>query len=722
MRKSISFIFLLVFSLTMNAQQKNILLIVVDDLNDWIGAANGHPQTMTPNLDKLAAKGVMFNNTSCASPVCNPSRTAFLSGRRPHETGITNNADGSFREDPTAWVRNLTSWPQYFGQQGFETVVQGKIFHTHGDSQGEFQKLGPGGQGCNAGSNVKTVTNTDLIWSESNQSLTATGDYKSAEWCGNYLKQNHNKPFLMACGIFRPHLPHHAPKQFYDNLPAIKDIILPPYQANDLNDTYGRSNKSLPDVLSQGGETLWKETVRAYLANVAFADACLGKLLDDLDKSQFKNNTIVVIVGDHGWHLGEKEHFQKFTMWERAIKTPMIIFDPMVGGKGMCNKSVSMMDIFPTLLELTNTPQPTYKTSGRSIATLVKNPNANWCGVALTTYSGENHSIRTDRYRYIKYSNGKEELYDHDTDPNEWTNVTTKANYSAVLSDHRTILNKMLNGEENPIANCATTGVNQAPTVALTAPVNNVNFNAPATVLIEATASDADGTISKVEFYNGATLLSTDNNAPYSYSWTNVANGTYTISAKAYDNKNASTYSGSRTITVGTVIVPPSDILDLAAVVNNCSVKLTWSDVQGEEGYRIRRKMSNDLVYINIGDVAANVKTFIDQTIDNETDYIYVVRPLLGGVAVASSNSVDVSTKICPITALSSSSESSGILVYPNPTSDLVHLSTHSNWKLISILGEVLEEGNGDLIQMYSYSQGIYVLAIENQTYRLVKE
>jgi Bacterial Ig domain/Domain of unknown function (DUF4976) len=186
------------------------------------------------------------------------------------------------------------------------------------------------------------------------------------------------------------------------------------------------------------------------------------------------------------------------------------------------------------------------------------------------------HSIRTDRYRYIKYTSGKEELYDHDTDPNEWTNVAAKTNYSAVLSEHRTILNKMLNGEENPIANCTTTGTtNQAPTVALTSPINNANYNAPATVLIEATASDADCTISKVEFYNGSTLLSTDNIAPYSYSWTNVANGTYTISTKAYDNKNTSTYSGSRTITVGTVVVPPSDILDLTAVVNNCSVKLT---------------------------------------------------------------------------------------------------------------------------------------------------
>lgn len=444
-----------IFSLS--AQQKNILLITVDDLNDWVGAFGGHPQTKTPNIDALAAKATVFTNASCPTPVCNPSRTAFMIGRRPHETGIMSNGDGYFRKDGANWVKNITSVPQYFAQKGYKTAAQGKIFHTHNESKGEFQKVGPGGQGCNAGSSVEKVPNTKIEWSKSNQTLTQTGDYKSAKWCGDYIKETHNKPFFLACGIFRPHLPWHAPKEFYDKMPAVNDIILPPYLKNDRNDTYGGSNKVLDEVLKNGGEKRWKESVQAYLANVAFADACVGKLLNDLKNSAYANNTIVVLIGDHGWHLGEKDHFQKFTMWDRAVKTPMIIYDPVDGQAGYCDKAVSLMDIFPTLLDLTKTAKPTFEVDGRSIGDLVKNPETDWCGVALTSYGGGDHSIRTDRYRYIKFKSGKEELYDHEVDPNEWTNVAAKTSYKDIRDEHRQILNKMLNNEENPITGCEVT-------------------------------------------------------------------------------------------------------------------------------------------------------------------------------------------------------------------------------------------------------------------------
>lgn len=630
--------------------KKNVILIAVDDLNDWIGAFGGHPQTKTPNIDKLASKGVVFTNASCASPVCNPSRTAFMLGRRPHETGITNNGDGYFREYSKAWVRNITTWPQYFGQKGFETVAQGKIFHTHGENKGEFQIVGPGGQGCNAGPSKTSVNNTKLEWSESNQSLTATGDYKSAEWCGNYLNKNHNKPFLMACGIFRPHLPHFAPKEFFDKMPAIDNIKLPAYLPNDRNDTYGGSNNVLSDVLRQGGERLWKEAVRAYLANVAFADACVGKLLDDLENSQYKNNTIVVLIGDHGWHLGEKDHFQKFTMWDRAIKTPMIIYDPVDGGSGICDKAVSLMDIFPTMLELTGTPYPSYETSGYSIAPLVKNPNAAWCGVALTTYGPGHNSIRTDRYRYIKYSNGKEELYDHQTDPNEWTNVASKAAFSSVLSEHRQLLNKMLNGDEQPLASCQTGSDNESPFVAIISPSNNDEYEEPAGISIQVSASDDDGSIAKVELYNGLNLIGAKNNAPYNFTWNNVSAGTYNLVAKAYDNENASSYSQTVVVKVLGDVVEVVNIEDLVVIQNTCeAITLTWSDMNYETGYRVRRKLPEDAVYTNLGDVDQNGTSYTDNTVLESTDYIYVVRPMVDGQAVANSNIVEVKTSPCQV-------------------------------------------------------------------------
>lgn len=630
--------------------KKNVILIAVDDLNDWIGAFGGHPQTKTPNIDKLASKGVVFTNTSCASPVCNPSRTAFMLGRRPHETGITNNGDGYFRQYSKAWVKNITTWPQYFSQKGFETVAQGKIFHTHSQNKGEFQIVGPGGQGCNSGPSKKSVNNTKLEWSESNQALTATGDYKSAEWCGNYLKKNHNKPFLMACGIFRPHLPFFAPKEFFNKMPAIDNIKLPAYLPNDRNDTHGGSNNVLNDVLKQGGERLWKESVRAYLANVAFADACVGKLLDDLENSQYKNNTIVVLIGDHGWHLGEKDHFQKFTMWDRAIKTPMIIYDPVDGGSGVCDKAVSLMDIFPTMLELTGTPYPSYESSGYSIAPLVKNPNAAWCGVALTTYGPGHNSIRTDRYRYIKYSNGKEELYDHKTDPNEWTNVAGKSAFSNVLTEHRQLLNKMLNGNEHPKADCSTGSDNELPFVSIISPNNNDTYDEPANISIQVTASDEDGSISKVELYSNNRLIGTKNNAPYNFTWNNISAGTYNLVAKAYDNKNASAFSQSVIVKVEGDVVDIINIDDLKVTDESCeSVTLTWGDLNYETGYRVRRKLPEDAVFTNLGDVDQNGTTYTDNSVTENTDYIYVVRPLVDGQAVANSNNLEISTPPCEV-------------------------------------------------------------------------
>lgn len=659
--------FLLLFN-TAAAQQKNIVLIAVDDLNDWIGAFGGHPQVQTPNIDKLAEKGVVFTNASCPSPVCNPSRTAFMTGRRPHETGITNNGDGYFREgNHPNWVKNITSMPQYFGEQGFETVAQGKLFHTHGENKGEFEKIGPGGQGCNAGPIKEQIPNTKIEWSKSNQSLTQTGDYKSAKWCGDYLKQNHNKPFFLACGIFRPHLPWFAPKEFYDNTPAIDDIILPPYLKNDRTDTHGGSNKVLDEVLKQGGQRRWKETVQAYLANVAFADACVGKLLNDLENSEYKNNTIVVFIGDHGWHLGEKDHYQKFTMWDRAIKTPMIIYDPMDGGSGPCNKAVSLMDIMPTLLDLTNTQQPNFEVDGRSIGDLVKNPNREWCGVALTSYGNVDHSIRTDRYRYIKYKNGKEEFYDHQNDPNEWTNLVTKNNYENLLVEHRQILNKMLNDNEHPIKNCT----------------NNCSND-----------SDKDGTDDCND------LCPSDPNKT---------------------NPGICGCSEEESPNCGEQIIENID--DLNVITENCSTNvLYWTDVYYATSYRIRRKLINEPTFTNLGDVNPKIETYTDYTAEEGTEYIYMVRPLEDGIAAAISNQEQIETLNCLITG-TGTNRSIETFIYPNPANSHVYIvGKIEKWILSDIQGKKLQVGTNPEIDIRNLNKGLFLLKINKQTFQIVKK
>ncbi len=434
---------------------KNVLLIMLDDLNDFLGAFEGHPQVITPNIDRLAEKGVVFSNASATSPICNPSRTALLTGRRAHETGIMSNDEGYFREFSEEWVTKLTTLPQYMGQNGYETVGQGKLFHYHSHSRGEFQTVGPGGAGCPEGPDIERVPGTNLEWSESDARLEESGDWKSANYGVSFLQESHDKPFFLGIGIFRPHLPWHAPKEYFDLLPPVDDIILPPYLENDLEDTFGESNMALEEVLKQGQTRRWKETVRAYLASIMFADACVGHLLDALEQSSYAENTLVVLVSDNGFHVGEKEHIHKFTMWERSVKAPMIMYDPIDGQSGVCEVAVSHQDIYPTILDLTGVTTPEFPVRGRSLKPLIQNLQANWCGAALSTHKGH-HSFRSNRYRYIRYKNGREELYDHQVDPNEWTNVAKDAGYNEILIEHQEAMDEMLNHNENPtLSDCS---------------------------------------------------------------------------------------------------------------------------------------------------------------------------------------------------------------------------------------------------------------------------
>lgn len=431
------------------AQQKNVLLIAVDDLNDWIGVLGGNEQTITPNLDAFAEKAVVFANASCASPVCNPSRTAFLSGRRPHEIGLVNN-DGArnFRDDPQQWVRELITIPEYFSSNGYESVGQGKIFHSHNSNPESWDILGPGGQGASGGIDDEVA---GINWGYSaNETLQQTGDWKSADYGVKYLSQNHNKPFFLAIGLFRPHMPLKAPKEFFDKF-NLADINIPDgYLANDLDDTGGGSNLKLKDV--QAADK-WKEIIRAYLACVAFADANVGHLLQGLENSQYAENTVVVLIGDHGWHLGEKEHFQKFTLWDRAIKTPMFIYDPSINKSGKVFGAVSLQDIYPTLISLTNLPTPQFPLRGRDLSLLLNDPDGEWCGAALNSYT-RGHSLRSNRYRYTR-NNGTQELYDHELDPWEWINQAKNPEYATVLNEMSNAMDKMLDtNNEFPFENC----------------------------------------------------------------------------------------------------------------------------------------------------------------------------------------------------------------------------------------------------------------------------
>jgi arylsulfatase A-like enzyme len=257
-------------------------------------------------------------------------------------------------------------------------------------------------------------------------------DWHSVSYCVEQLQKEHEKPFFLACGLVKPHLPWAVPRKYYDMFPR-DEIELPPHLENDLDDIpeAGKriGNKNDHAKFLKSGRR--KDAVQSYLATIAYADACVGRLLDALEKSAYKDNTIIVLWGDHGWHLGEKERWRKFTLWEEATRAPMIWYVPGITKSGtICHKPVDFMSIYPTLCELAGVKTPDH-VEGKSIIPLLKNPDARWDSAAITTDGYMNHAVRTERWRYIRYSNGNEELYDHSKDEYEWKNLAKNPAYTA---------------------------------------------------------------------------------------------------------------------------------------------------------------------------------------------------------------------------------------------------------------------------------------------------
>ncbi|RKR12147.1 arylsulfatase A-like enzyme [Maribacter vaceletii] len=444
------------------AEKPNVLLIMVDDMNDWVGAFGGHPQAITPNMDKLASKSVVFKNAYCSAPLCNPSRTSLLTGYLPSRTGVYGNIE-RFRE--IKGFENTVTLPQYFEQNGYTTTAAGKIFHSPrgtkveprpGSDPGSFQKEHKGGLGVQypedrfthgiifKRAGVKGSKTRSFDWGGVAIPDEKTHDWKSADYIASFLKEQYDKPFFAACGVFRPHLPLYAPQKYFD-LFKEEDIILPKILENDIEDV-GKiggnwAGSNLHNEILRNNK--WKSVVKAYLANLAYADACVGHLLDNLEKSNYKDNTIIILMGDHGWHLGEKEHWSKQTLWEESAKTPMLLFDPRNKKKGTSVRTVSLLDVYPTLIELCGLPAKK-DLDGHSFKRLITNPKGEWKHAALTTKQEGNHSLRNETYRYTQYSDGFEELYDHRIDPMEWTNIALEPLNKEVILSFRKELKEVL--------------------------------------------------------------------------------------------------------------------------------------------------------------------------------------------------------------------------------------------------------------------------------------
>jgi arylsulfatase A-like enzyme len=424
-------------------QKPNVLFIAVDDLNHWVGHLGRNPQAKTPNIDRLAKLGVTFARAYCAAPVCNSSRAALMSGLRPGSTGIYDN--GQAWQPVIPKEQTLTT---QFLNAGYNVYGAGKIYHANAHRPGEWTDYHVGGPEkatphpdakTDGGGGIKFQPLTDDS-KLPDDSITAYGVAK--------LKAKHDKPFFLAVGLHKPHMPWNVPKKYYDLFP-LDTIELPPIQKDDLKDVppaglkFAKPDGDHAQMLKSGR---WKEAVQAYLAAIAYCDAQIGLLLDAYEQSPGKDNTIIVFWGDHGWHLGEKEHWRKFALWEEATRMPYIWVAPRVAKPGgVCNRTVDLMSVYPTLCSLCGLARPQH-VEGEDLSPLLKNPQATWDKPGITTYHLNNHAVRTARWRYIRYANGDEELYDHDADEYEWTNLAKDARYADIKKD----LIKLLPSTNNP--------------------------------------------------------------------------------------------------------------------------------------------------------------------------------------------------------------------------------------------------------------------------------
>jgi arylsulfatase A-like enzyme len=436
----------------------NVLFIAMDDLNDWIGCLGGHPQTLTPNLNRLAASGVLFRNAHCPAPACNPSRTAIFTGRAPNRSGLYDN-----RQQMREVMPDELILPAYLRQYGYRAAGSGKLLHYFIDAKSwddYFPKpesenplpksyepsqrpvsLPRGGPWQYVETDWAAVDVSDEEFG---------GDWSVSHWIGNELKKSHDKPLFLGCGIYRPHEPWFVPKKYFEPFP-LESIQLPlGYKTDDLDDVpalgvQAAKNRYFAHIQEQGQ---WKQGIQGYLASIHFADAMLGRVLDALESGPNANNTIVVLWSDHGWQLGEKEHWQKYTAWRAVTRVPLIIRVP----KGMsaelpsgttpgavCDAPVNLLSLFPTLTELCGLPAKA-ACDGPSLLPLLKDANAAWPHVSVTyTATPETYSVSGRTHHYIHYQDGSEELYDIAADPYEWTNLASRAESADRLAEFRRV-------------------------------------------------------------------------------------------------------------------------------------------------------------------------------------------------------------------------------------------------------------------------------------------
>ncbi|MBI1352907.1 MAG: sulfatase-like hydrolase/transferase [Acidobacteria bacterium] len=436
------------------AERPNVLFVAIDDLNDWIGVLGGHPQAKTPNLDRLAERGVLFTHAYTAAPACNPSRASLMTGIAPYKSGVYLNSQPWRPAMP-----NAVTIPQHFRKNGYWVGASGKIFHGAFPDPASWDEYWPSQTKNKPDDPKPAVTPVNGIpktahfdWGPVTESSEEMGDYQVVDWVVGKLNQKWDKPFFLACGMYKPHLPWYVPQKYFDMFP-LERIELPSTNPDDLVDIPAagvKMAKPQGDHKKVIDHNQYRQAVQGYLAAIAFVDEQIGRLLDAFDKSPRSKDTILILWTDHGWHLGEKQHWRKFALWEEATRTPLMMVVPKGVAPGMpegtkagtkVEAPVSLLDIYPTLVELAKL-DANPALMGESLVPLLKDPKAKWDRASVTTEGRGNHAVRTPLYRYIRYADGDEELYDHRTDPMEWKNLARDPQYSAVIEGLRAWLPK----------------------------------------------------------------------------------------------------------------------------------------------------------------------------------------------------------------------------------------------------------------------------------------
>ena len=466
-----------------SAEKPNVLLIAIDDLNDWIGCMDGHPQAQTPNIDRLASRGMLFTNAHCASPACKPSRAAVFSGMMPDKTGVWSNRSQSL----SRLMPDAITMPMPFNEAGYKTMGSGKLFSDYSDDafseyfeveqrwspisnqQSRYTDESLPTKGSKNPRHVvqdslgrEVVLPLNRMPSERNPTSKAGesfdwgpwdvpdsdfGDTQITDWAIDQLQKPSEEPLFLALGYYRPHIPLWAPKRFFERFENDPGQ-LPPIKENDLDDLSDIAKwwALEPDTAGSHASIIkygmWTQAIEGYLACTTYIDYEIGRLLDTLDNSPYKDNTLIVLWSDHGWQLGEKEHWGKWTGWERSTKVPLIIAptrnqaDDFASPGSRCDQPVGLIDLYPTLAAWCGATPPE-GLDGVSLLPLLRDPTQKTGRKLVTTLNPGNYSVRSERWRYILYENGAEELYDHENDPNEWNNLSGNPEFGSIMKQMR---------------------------------------------------------------------------------------------------------------------------------------------------------------------------------------------------------------------------------------------------------------------------------------------